>query len=355
MGYEVRMVPQVEAWLAETRDLNPAIAARIDEAITVLGTDGKNMRPPLVVPMDAPVSRHRAASIPGGRISVRWGGLPFHVRQPWRKQAASDLLRRLLGRTGFWIARPGLGTAYQQQRLALARVRRAITIVAARRLRLEQQIRQLEQHTSAPGSQSHRPMQAGQDGVTERLASLHRRHAELLPKEERLHEASQRLLAELDAFQAGRKAIEAAYTGADAAAETIRAELTETLGANAAGTSPVEGEADNADSGNSAGTAFWLRLRELRLDEPSSANTRILFTIDPPDTILLLAAGTEKEWLRIGYDEIIELCRSRYQRERSIDLHAIPAVGDISTRMLPGQLQACLARHGHSKPSHPWP
>jgi hypothetical protein len=322
MGYEVRMVPQVETWLAETRDLNPATAARIDEAITVLATDGENMRPPLVVSVDAPVSRRPAASIPGGPVSVRWGGLPFHVRQPWRRQVASELLRRLLGRTGFLIARPGLRAADRQQRLVLARVRRAISIVAARRLRLEQQISQLEQHTSAPGGQSHRLMQAGQDGTTERLASLQRRRADLLAKERRLHVASQRLLAELDAFQAGRKAIEAAYTGADEAAETIRAEVTEILGINAAGTSPLEGEADNADSSNPAEAAFWLRLRELRLDEPSSANIRILFTVDPPDTILLLAAGTEDDWLRIGYEEIIELCRSRYQRERSIELRA---------------------------------
>jgi hypothetical protein len=311
------MVPEVETWLAETRDRDPATADRIDEAIAALRTDGENVGPPLVVLVGDPVSHRRAASIPGRRTGVRRGGLPVHVRQLWGSHAASNLLRRLLGRTGFWIARPALDTAFQQQRLMFMRVRRAISDVAAPRLRLEQQIKQLEQHSGAPGGQSRPQMQAGQDGATEWLATLRRRRAELLAKEEQLYVASRPLQSAIEAFRAGQEAIEAAYAAADKAAEAVWAEVTRTAGADAEGGGPAAGEADNADSSSPALTAFWLRLRELRPDAPSSASTRIMFTVDPPDAVVLLAAGTENDWLGTGYDEIIELCHIRYERERS--------------------------------------
>jgi hypothetical protein len=315
VDYQVQMVPQVETWLAETRDRDPATADRIDEAIAALRTDGENVGPPLVVLVDDEVGHGRAASMPGRRTGVRRRGLPVHVRQIWGSHVASNLRRRLLGRTGFWIARPALDTAFQQQRLMFMRVRRAIGDVAAPRLRLEQQIKQLEQQSGAPGGQSRPQMEAGQADATDRLAWLRRRHAELLAKEERLYAVSRPLQAAIEAFRAGQEAIEAAYAAADKAAEAVSAEVTRTTGADAEGGGPTPGEADNADSSGPAQTGF--RLRELRPDAPSSANTRIMFTVDPPDAVVLLAAGTENDWLDIGYDEIIELCHIRYERERS--------------------------------------
>jgi len=47
----------------------------------------------------------------------------------------------------------------------------------------------------------------------------------------------------------------------------------------------------------------------------SSAGTRILFTVEPPGTAVLLGAGTEGDWLRAWYAEAVANCRIRYQRE----------------------------------------
>ena len=57
-------------------------------------------------------------------------------------------------------------------------------------------------------------------------------------------------------------------------------------------------------------------LSELRPGAPGSAGTRILFTIEPPGTAVLLAAGTEDDWLRAWYTQAIANCRIRYQREQ---------------------------------------
>ena len=59
-----------------------------------------------------------------------------------------------------------------------------------------------------------------------------------------------------------------------------------------------------------------LPLSELRPGAPGSADTRILFTVEPPGTAVLLAAGMESDWLRAWYTEAIANCRIRYQREQ---------------------------------------
>ena len=64
MGYQIRMAPQVEAWLAAVRDSDPAAADRIDEAVGALRAGGDRVGPPLVVTVDDPA---RSAAGPGGR------------------------------------------------------------------------------------------------------------------------------------------------------------------------------------------------------------------------------------------------------------------------------------------------
>jgi hypothetical protein len=59
-----------------------------------------------------------------------------------------------------------------------------------------------------------------------------------------------------------------------------------------------------------------LPLSELRPGAPESAGTRILFTIEPPATAVLLAAGMEDDWLRAWYAEATANCRIRYQHEQ---------------------------------------
>ena len=69
----------------------------------------------------------------------------------------------------------------------------------------------------------------------------------------------------------------------------------------------------NAESPDPARSS--LPLSELRPGAPESAGTRILFTIEPPGTAVLLAAGMEDDWLRAWYTEAIANCRIRYQHE----------------------------------------
>src|ERR1700678_1040732 len=58
-------------------------------------------------------------------------------------------------------------------------------------------------------------------------------------------------------------------------------------------------------------------LSELRPGAPGPAGIRILFTVEPPDTAVLLAAGTERDWLRAWYAEAILHCRARYERDQT--------------------------------------
>ena len=108
MGYQIQMVPQVEAWLAAVRDSDPAAADRIDEAVGALRAGGDRVGPPLVVTVDDPAC---SAAGPGGRprgtgTQPDTAGPPrifphALVYWPWRSKPASDGLRWLLGQVGF--------------------------------------------------------------------------------------------------------------------------------------------------------------------------------------------------------------------------------------------------------------
>jgi phage shock protein A len=137
-----------------------------------------------------------------------------------------------LGKIGFWVARPGLDTAYQQQLVALSRVRRAAAAVATSRKRLELQIADLERRADEQGN----PGSKDSDGdaadhshtardITGQLANLRGQYAEMQAKEERITAASRRLMAEVNAFRTGKETTEAAYTAADEAARTVWAEM----------------------------------------------------------------------------------------------------------------------------------
>jgi phage shock protein A len=188
--------------------------------------------------------------IPGGPAVPHRDGWPGHGRRPWQTKPVSDAPRWLLGQIGFWIALPGLDAAYHRQRLTQSRVRRAVAAVATSRKQLELQIGQLEQHVGGVGVQSRAGMETGQGGIADegqvsgdttgqRLASLRQRHAEMQAKEERLNIASRRLMAEVNAFQVAREAIETAYTAAEEAAQAAWAEVTGNADADAQGAGPA--------------------------------------------------------------------------------------------------------------------
>jgi hypothetical protein len=208
----------------------------------------------------------------------------------------------------------------------LTRVRRAVATVATSRKRLELQANQLEQQIGKLGEQSRRAMEAGRGdlaeeagarrgAVQEQLADLQRQYAGTQAEEGRLTVASQRLQAKVDAFRTRKEAIKAAHAAAEAAAEAAWAEaVIDDASADAEGESPATDSARDAAPPGPARS--WLELSELRPGVPGSAGARILFTVEPPGTAVLLAAGMEDDWLRAWYTEAIANCRIRYQREQ---------------------------------------
>jgi hypothetical protein len=57
-------------------------------------------------------------------------------------------------------------------------------------------------------------------------------------------------------------------------------------------------------------------LQELRPGAPDRTSIRILFTVQPPGTAVLLGAGTERDWLSAWYAEVILRCRDSYERDQ---------------------------------------
>ena len=67
-------------------------------------------------------------------------------------------------------------------------------------------------------------------------------------------------------------------------------------------------------------------LSQLRLGAPGRSSVCILFTVQPAApaasgpgpqaTAVLLAAGTERDWLDTWYDEAIRRSRARYERDQ---------------------------------------
>jgi hypothetical protein len=207
--------------------------------------------------------------------------------------------RWLLART----ALPGLDAAYERQRDRLTPVRRTVADVATSRKRLELQIAQLERQVTELGEQEGR----GSGGAAERLAELRRQYAALQAEEERVTVASQRLQASLDEFSTRKEAAKAAYLAAQEEAEAIWAEVAGDDAGSAA--DPVDD-----DPGVATQDLFWLK--ELRPSTPESAGTRILFTVEPTGTAVLLAAGTESDRLHAWYTEAIARSGLRYRRKQ---------------------------------------
>ena len=280
MGYLIRMAPEVEQWLAAVRDRDPASADLIDEAVAALRAGGESVGPPLVVPLDDP---------------------PLS-------------------------ARPDLDVFYQRQLETLTRVRRAVAEVATSRKRLELQANQLGQQIGKLDEQSRKAMELGRGDLAEeagarrgaaqeQLADLQRQYADMQGEEERLTVTSQRLQAKVDAFRTRKEAIKAAHAAAQAAAEAAWAEaVIDDADADAEGAGSAADDAVTAESPDPPRPS--LPLSELRPGAPESADTRILFTIEPLGTAVLLAAGMEDDWLRAWYTEAIANCRIRYQREQ---------------------------------------
>jgi len=260
MGYRIRVAPEVRRWLAELRTADPGAADLVDAALMALRDRGSGMGPPLVVPVETP---------------------------------SQD-------------ARPDLDYAYQRQLEMLTKVRRGVADIATARKRLELQIQQLEE------------VMDRQPAVAAHLADLRSQFESVRSEEEKLNLASRRLELKVNNFRVRKEAIKAADAAADAAdvVEQAEAELGDTGAAGASGSGPAPDIAPGRQ-------AKPLPLSELRPGAPEMDDIRILFTVEPSgtaaqsaDTAVILAAGTERDWLRAWYAESILRARIRYERDR---------------------------------------
>ena len=277
MAYRIRMVPEVEGWLRQLRDSDPGIAGIVEEALAALHYQGASLGPPLVIPVEVRPEQ----------------------------------------------ARPDLDQAYQRQLEMLARVRRAVAEMIAARKRLELQIHQQEQAVTRLGEQRIKDLQAGRSDlaaevgnrlpvVGAHLADLRNRYANVRSEEERLIVASRRLEHKVDDFRIRKDAAQAAEAAAEAAARATEAEAA-LEGAIAHAENP---DHDPVPRPGQPASPACRSLSELRPGAP----VRILFTVEPsssgPDTAVLLAAGTERDWLDAWYTQAIRQSRTRYGRDQ---------------------------------------
>jgi phage shock protein A len=287
MGYRIRVVPEVRRWLAELRVTDAGAADLVDAALVALRDRGAGMGPPLVVPVEVPSSDKR----------------------------------------------PDLDYAYQRQLEMMTQVRRAVAGMATSRKRLELQIQQLEQATSKLEAQRSRALETGSDelaaqararqaAVAAQLADLRRQFTSARSEEDRLNADSSQLQLRVDNFRTRKEVIAAADAAADAADLVKQAEA-ELGDAGAAypdashqlpsGANPVPGVPNSGRPGK----VTELELSELRPGAPELNDIRILFTVETSGTAVILAAGTERDWLRSWYTESVLRARIRYERNRA--------------------------------------
>lgn len=271
---------EVRAWLARLRADDPPAARLAGEAVLALldGTPG----PPLVVPVDP----------------VRWATDPTVA----------------------------LDHAYQRRLILLRRVRRATADVATSRKRLELQIAQLEASARKSGERIAAADENGRHDLAQRirerqaeledtLAELRREYPELERAERDAIAAGERLRLQTDLWRIRKEQIKIAYRSG-AARELIGRALAETGEPDALGEPDAPGAATaDGDVRAAAETAIEEtrrlergrapELQELRLGALTGRDLRVLFTVEPPATVLLLAAGEGAmgdRALQVAYD-----------------------------------------------------
>jgi hypothetical protein len=350
MGYQIRIVPEVQTWLAELRTADRTVAALVDDAIAALRVAGESLGPPLVVPLDDSPLDNPPLDNPFRRSRESHRGEGVAGWDTWRALAEQrvdqleDYIANLVaGLAAGAVAvlwplapqdehvegRPDLDLSYQRQLEMLTQVRRGTAEVATSRKRVELQIEQLQQHVSELAEQVGAGRAAEQDDVAAQvaarqsaaatqLAQLRERYADLEREEKRLTLAGQRLQAKVDAFRTRKETRKATWTATEALAAAARAEvMIDDMIAEAERLVSKVGAPDPGSAGSPQQTEEPLELSELRPGAPQLIVARILFTVEPPGTAVLLAAGTERDWLRVWHAQAAAQSRTRYRRDRT--------------------------------------
>lgn len=289
MGYRIRMAAEVAEWLAGLKDSDPATAELVDQALAALRDRGASLGPPLVIPVppDDPV-------------------------RPSRERARRRLLE------------------------ALTRLRRAVAQVATARKRLDLQIQQLELQAGKYEGQRTRARQMGREDLAEelrkRLAAIAAQLPELRDQEARfqaeeghLTTASQRLQHKIDDIRTRWDPTQAADLVTEASAEADQAEAAARDALASVG-GVWQPEPASPPGTTRPGAPAPLPLSQLRPGAPGRSSVCILFAVEPaapsasgaepPATAVLLAAGTERDWLDAWSADAIRRSRARYERDQ---------------------------------------
>jgi hypothetical protein len=277
MAYRIRMAAAVAKWLDELQGRDPATWELIEGAIARLRDGGASVGSPLVV-----------------KVAPPQGGQPAEISQEDPRET--------------------LDYTYERQLEMLTRVRRGVADVATTRKRVELQVAQLERQMDRLAEERSEALESGQEeaaaiaagrqaAAAEQLGDLRGQFIRLQEEERKLTLTALRLQAKMDTFRVRKEAIKASYEAAEAelkaneALSGITDEFTDVL-------LPEEGA--TTDPG------YPVRLRELRPGAPDRIDVRILFAIQPPDTVVLLAAGGQRERLRAWYDREVPRAQTRF-------------------------------------------
>jgi hypothetical protein len=290
---------EVRTWLIGLRADRPEAARLVGAAVVALLTEGTDLGPPLVVPVE------------------------------------SMLRTQDLGRE--------LDLAYQRQLEMLQKVRRGVADVATSRKRLELQIDQLERQQNKLTDQAEKALQEDREdlareararraGLGSQLNGLRAQYQQVQEAEEKLTLASQRLQAKVDSFRTRKETVKAALTVRRAIQAIIEAAagLGELFGEGSedapmpdpqeviAGAraaldryltafGEVERELEEAGIGDGAPPQDLMLLRPAVFADD---DVRVLFTYDSGEAMVVLLAAAEGRTERREWSEMA-ISRSR--------------------------------------------
>lgn len=297
MSHRLQMTDEVRSWLTGLRSRDLAGARLAGEAVIALLDEGAALGSPLVVAVEPALRAHDVGM--------------------------------------------ALDHSYQRQLELLQRVRRSVADVVTSRRRVELHIGQLTGQEGKLGEQGAKAADIGRDdlaeeartrqcAVREQLAEVGRQYAELQEAERQAEASAQRLQMRVDAFRTRKEGVKCAFIVGRAQAEIEEAladageeDAPSPDEAIATARLTVEAMLDDAReleqearvaAGEETGPpdeALQPPLRELRLGALTGHDIRILFAIEPPGTVLLLAAaerGQGSRWLE-WYQEALPFAR----------------------------------------------
>jgi phage shock protein A/DNA-binding XRE family transcriptional regulator len=310
MGCRLRMSDEIRDWLTDLRASDPSSARPVGAALTALLGEGAGLGPPMVVSLAPPLPQ---ADLP-----------------------------------------EALDRSYQHRLDRLQIVRRGVSDAAMLTRRVQLQIAELESLQAKLDAQRRRALEAGRQDLAgeaatelaaadEQVAGLRRLLPGVIEAEQKLTEQGQRAQLRVDAFRTRKEVLKAAYIAAQAecAVDEAEAALHQDAGDQDAGD---RGGQDEDPTASITAARDKLRevareidqelraepvtagrrdrrplpgLMELRTGAPGDSQVRILFAVEPPGTVLLIAVLEGGDDVLDQYNEAVLLSSDVLGRVRA--------------------------------------